>query len=54
VWLQNINLENWGSWQNHFWDLSGGLESIPIPINPNQENMLLPFAFTYIKSNIIN
>jgi hypothetical protein len=54
MWLQNINLKSWGSWQNHLWDLSGGLKSIPIPINPNQENMLLAYTFSYIKNNIIN
>jgi len=53
VWLQNINLESQESWQNHLWDLNGGLESIHVSINP-QENMPLPSAFIYIRNNIIS
>jgi hypothetical protein len=53
MWLQNINSESWGSWQNHLLDLNGGLESIHVPINP-QENMPLPSTFIYIRNNIIS
>jgi hypothetical protein len=47
------NSESQGSLQNHLWDLNGGLESIPIPINP-RENMPLPSTFIYIRNNIIS
>jgi hypothetical protein len=53
MWLQNINSESRGSWQNHLWDLNGGLESIHVPINP-QESMPLPSTFIYIRKNIIS
>jgi hypothetical protein len=53
MWLQNINSESQASWQNHLWDLNRELESIHVPINA-QENMPLPFAFIYIKNNIIS
>jgi hypothetical protein len=39
--------------QNRLWDLNGGLESIPIPINP-PKNMPLPSAFIYIRNKIIS
>ncbi len=53
MWLQNINSESQGSWQNHLWNLNGGSEFIHDLINP-QENMPLPSTFIYIINNIIS